>query len=391
MKKTIKITVLLTLLILAAMLTACASQTTDDSIDTTIQGTVVPPDAVIASGTLKPSQAVHLNFQAAGMVENVQVKIGDIVAQGDVLATLANANQAEAQLTAAKLELTNAQQALDTLTRTGDANQAETWSAYMQAQAARAAAQTQWDDLDQDAIQDEIDDLEIDLRDRQDELDDAQEKFNKYADLNENNATRQDAKDALDEAQKATNEAQRALEEKTQERDLLQAALDNALALEAEAQHQWELSADGPNADTLALAQARLENAQAQVAAAEGLLTYYQITAPFSGAIADVRIEAGELAGPEMRAISLADKSSWVVETTDVTELEIVKIYSGQAVTFTADAISGATMNGTVSQISQSAYTQSGDVIYTVTIDVDEVDPAVLWGMTVEVTFEAGE
>lgn len=390
MKKEIKFTVMLILLLMLA-LSACSPQQTDENPETPFQATIVPADAVIASGTLKPEQAVHLAFQAGGMVEEVLVQTGDTVSEGEMLARLANAAQAEAQLAAAQLELTDAQQTLDTLIRTGNANRAETWAAYMQAQQARSAAQSQWDDLDLDAIQDEIDDLEIDLRDRQDELDDAQETFDKYADLDENNATRQDAKDALTDAQKAYNEAQRDLEAKIQERDTLRAALDNALALEAEAQHQCEISSDGPNTDTLALAQARVDNANAQVAAAEDYLSYYQLTAPFSGTIADVQIETGELTGPEMRAISLANDAAWEVITIDVTELEVVKISNGQQVTFTADAIPDVTMTGTVSEISESAYTQSGDVIYTVTITVDEVDPAARWGMTVEVTFEAGE
>ena len=45
-------------------------------------------------------------------------------------------------------------------------------------------------------------------------------------------------------------------------------------------------------------------------------------------------------------------------------------------------------MTGVVSEISQSSYTQGGDVIYTVRVKVDQVDPRVRWGMTVQVTFE---
>ncbi|MCK7505758.1 MAG: hypothetical protein MZV70_17860 [Desulfobacterales bacterium] len=45
-------------------------------------------------------------------------------------------------------------------------------------------------------------------------------------------------------------------------------------------------------------------------------------------------------------------------------------------------------MSGIVTAVSQSSFTQSGDVIYTVYIEVQDVDPRVKWGMTVEVTFE---
>jgi hypothetical protein len=45
-------------------------------------------------------------------------------------------------------------------------------------------------------------------------------------------------------------------------------------------------------------------------------------------------------------------------------------------------------MEGVVTEVSQSSYTQSGDVIYTVRIKADKVDPRIKWGMTVEADFE---
>jgi len=79
---------------------------------------------------------------------------------------------------------------------------------------------------------------------------------------------------------------------------------------------------------------------------------------------------------------------------TDITELEVVRLaegHEGQAVTLTANALPDVTMNGAVTEISQSSFVQGGDVIYTVRIQADEVDPLVKWGMTVEVTFESLE
>ena len=207
--------------------------------------------------------------------------------------------------------------------------------------------------------------------------------------MDEENSRRQTAEDDLERAQEDLNEATRNLEEITRERDTVRSALDAALAAEAEAQHQYELSANGANTDELTLATVRLENAQAQVAAAKSALGNYILTAPFDGVVADVAIEIGEQVSVESRAVSVADTSSWIVETTDVTELEVVKIEEGQIVTFTADAVSEVVMNGVVSEISQSSTLQSGDVIYRVRIQAENVDPRVKWGMTVEVTFES--
>lgn len=383
MKKTTNTLLVIIILILA--LTACANQQSETQEP---EPTVVPSNAVVAEGNLKPVQAVNLSFQARGMVESVNVKIGDRVSKGDVLARLANASQAEAQLAAARLELVNAQQALDTLLRTGPANLAAAWDAYMRAQEVRAEAERDWENLNLDDIEDNIEDDKADVEDRAEDLKDAQDEFDKYKDLDEDNSKRKNAEDDLENAQEDYNEAIRKLEEDTRERDTVRAALDAALAAEAEARYQYELSAEGANKDQLELAQARLANAQAQVASAESNLSNYILTAPFDGAVLDVAIHIGEQVGAESRAVSVADTSSWIVETTDITELEVVDVAVGQKVTFTADALSDVTMDGVVAEISQSSFTQGGDVIYTVRIRAEEVDPRVKWGMTVEVTFE---
>lgn len=377
------------IVILALGLTACANQQVANTQESSPVVATVSSDFVVAEGHLKPAQAANLSFQARGIVETVNVKIGDRVSEGDVLARLSNANQVEAQVAAANLELLQAQQALDTLNRTGGETRAAAWEAYQQAQIARADAQKEWNDVNPRDIQDRIDDQQANVNDRKQDLEDAQDEFDKYKDLDIDNSKRKAAEDDLRAAQKDYDNAVAELEKIQRESDSAHAALDAALAAEAEAKHQYDLSADGPNADQLTLAQSRLENAKAQVAAAESALDNYVLTAPFGGVVADVAVRAGEQVGAESRAVSVVDASSWIIETTDITELEVVNVAVGQAVTFTADALPDVVMNGTVTAISQSSYTQSGDVIYTVYIKAEDVDPRVKWGMTVEVTFEA--
>ena len=387
MKKIINIIIIM-LVVSSLTLTACANQpAATPVVDAAVAGAPAA-NSIVAEGHLNPVQAVNLSFQARGTVESVNVKIGDRVSKGDVLARLANASQAEAQLAAANLELVNAQQAFDTLIRTGPANLAAAWEAYMQAQTVRAEAARDWEDLNVNDIEDNIEDDKADVEDRSQDLKDAQEEFDKYKDLDKDNSKRKNAEDDLENAQEDYNEAVRKLEEETRKRDTVRAGLDAALAAEAEAKHQYELSAEGVNKDQLALAQARLDNARAQIAASESNLSNFILTAPFDGVVAEVAIEIGEQVGAESRAVSIADRSSWIIETSDITELEVVKLDIDQKVTFTADALSDVTMNGTVTEISQSSFTQGGDVIYTVRIQADDVDPRLKWGMTVEITFE---
>lgn len=380
-----KITTKTLLVIFMLVLTACANQpaATPQAAQTTND-----PQGVVAEGKISPISAAALTFQAQGIVDEIKVQIGDTVKKGDVLARLSNFDLATAQVTSANLELVQAQQAIDTLNRTGGANLAAAWDAYQKAQITRAVAQKAWDDINTTDIQKRVDDQQATVNEKKKDLQDAQDEFDKYKNLDADNSKRKTAEDKLRTAQKDYDTAVADLESIQRESDGVRAALDSALAAEAEAKHQYDLSSTGVNQDQLALAESRLENAKAQVAAAEDTLNNYQLTAPFDGVVAEVAVKEGQQVNPESRAVSVINTSSWTIETTDVTELEVVKLAIGQNATFTADALPGVTMKGVVTEISQSSYEQSGDVIYTVRLKADNVDPRIKWGMTVQVTFE---
>jgi len=355
---------------LALFLSACGNQPT--AVPT--QEAVVSPDQVVAEGRLEPIHGANLYFQARGVVEEVLVNEGDAVKAGDVLVRLTNAGGAEA-------EVVIAQNAYDTLLRNESGDRAKYWDAYMEAQAARAEAEKEWDDLNVDDIEDTIDDRKATVEDRREDLEDAQEDFDKYKDLDEDNSKRKDAEDDLERAQEDLNEALRNLEKETRKRDEVRAAYDDALAAEAEAKHQYEISLDGPNAEQLALAKANLD-------AAKDTLSNYIITAPFDGVVAEVNVKVGEQVTLDTRAASVADFSQWIIETTDVTELEVVKLSEGQPVSLVPDALPEVSLNGTVAQISQAYTQQGGDILYTVRITIKNPDPRLRWGMTVEATFQ---
>ena len=71
--------------------------------------------AVLAEGRLVPKDYRQLAFTMGGQLVEVLVAQGDVVAAGDVLARLGNAQDLAAVLDRAQLEQLNAQQALDAL------------------------------------------------------------------------------------------------------------------------------------------------------------------------------------------------------------------------------------------------------------------------------------
>ncbi len=338
---------------------------------------IISSNEVIAEGRLEPVQGTNLTFQARGIVEEVLVKAGDSVSEGDVLVRLANTGAAEAQVVIA-------QNAYDSLLRNESGDRAKLWQAYMNAQIARADAEEDWEDLNVDSIEDRIEDIEADIEDLREDLQDAQEEFDKYSNLDEDNSRRQTAEDDLETAQENLNDKIRELEAEIRERDEVKAIYDSTLAAEAEAKYQYELSLDGPNADQLTLAKANLD-------AAQDALSNYVLTAPFDGVIADVNVKVGEQVGTETRAVSLANFDSWIVETTDVTELEVVKLSVGQQVTLNPDALPDLQLTGEVVEISNAFTQQGGDILYTIRIKVNESDERLKWGMTMEVTFLEAE
>jgi HlyD family secretion protein len=360
----------------AFVLAACGTPATATP---PVAATPVSANAVIAEGHLVPAQDATLAFQSRGTVVEVKVKIGDKVKAGDVLARLGSQN--DAAFETAQKELVAAQQAYDDFVRNAPLNSAQAWQAYMDAQVKRAAAARRWEGLNLDNIQTRIDDAIEEAGNRKDDLAEAQAEFDKYKNEPEGNWLRQDAESNLEAAQEDYNEALRKIETITRERDSVRALFDVALANEAEAKRSYENTLNGPDQEKLAQIEARLNAAKAGLAA-------FVVTAPFAGMVMDVNVIVGDQVGPETWVAKIADTSAWYVETSDLTELEVVKIAVGSQASFIPDALPDLKMTGVVESISQAFIMQGGDVQYRVKIKVDNIDPRVLWGMTVEVTFE---
>jgi len=367
----------------ALLFTACGSKTSNSS------GAVTTPAAaaVVAEGHLVPNQNLYLAFLVRGRVSEIPVHKGDHVTQGQVLARMGDRQAAQASLAAAQLAQTSAQQAYDALVRTVDLGRGQTWQAYLNAQKTRSTAQLAWDRIDQHTAQTEIDNAQADVTSRQTDLENAQKDLDKYSNLPANNITRQSYEDSLRTAQTNYDLAVQKLDSATSKRDTVRAALDAALGAEAEAKHAYENTKTGPDSDKLALAQNQLDNARAQVAAAQFNLDNYDLKAPFTGTVEDINVVVGQMVGPETWAVALADTGKWYVDTSDLSELDVVKITVGQTAAITADALPGVTMTGVVESVSGAPKLQGGDVLYTVRLLLDKADPQLRWGMTMEVTF----
>jgi len=135
----------------------------------------------------------------------------------------------------------------------------------------------------------------------------------------------------------------------------------------------------------LRLAQADLELARANLNDAQTALAQTEVRAPFAGTVADVNVEIGEQATAGETVISIGDISGWLVETTDVSELDVVRLAVGDPATLTFDALPNTVLRGTVDRIQVKGTSDDGTVVFAVTVRPDTYDPELRWGMSATV------
>lgn len=137
----------------------------------------------------------------------------------------------------------------------------------------------------------------------------------------------------------------------------------------------------GPRPQEVAAAQALVEAAQAQVAQAQVALDQMTLRAPFAGVVGAIKPAAGQFVSPGMPLVVLGDASAWVLETDNLTELDVVHIKEGDRLSVRLDALPAVALQGRVVHIRPAGELQRGDVVYKVTLALDPTDAPLRWGM----------
>ena len=359
---------------------------------------VTSPDVVIAEAHFVPEQNLYLSFLAQGRVAEILVTKGDQISKGQVLAKLSDSEPAIANLTTAKLELASAEQALNTLLRTSDLATAQAQLNLATAQDAYNKAVWNRKDIDTPQVTDQnkIDAINASIIIAQDKVEKAQKEYDKFSETEDSDPLKAAALNNLAQAKMNLRNAQNNLnynylDPSNQDVLISDGNVEVAKAQLADAQKEYDRLKDGPDPEKLAVAQARVDNATAQVAAAQYAVDNYEIKAPFTGIVADVNIAVSQQASPTSWAIAVINPSNWYVDTSDLTEYDIINVTVGDTVTVTVDALPELELTGTVEEISLAPKISAGDILYTVHILVQDPDPRIKWGMTAEVTFPLSE
>ena len=339
---------LLTLMSLSLLITACSSAGQAATATSEAIPTVIADDTIIAEGRLEPVRYAEIAFSTSGVVSDVLVKEGQAVQKGEPLIRLGD--ESDTNYAAAQLELVTAQQALNKLQNSSGADLAQTV---------------------------------IDLKE-------AQEAFTKADNYLHYLQTAQrvpqtDTRVLLIQTWKGYEYSYKTRNFKGPAPQDWIVEAENDLALKKarldELQHVSDRMKDGVDADQLALLEAQLNAAKARVAA-------FSVLAPFDGVVAHLNAKVGSSINAGESAVTVSDFSSWIVKTTDVTEIDVVKLQEGQSVRVTLDALPDVQMQGQILFIGQTYSENQGDIVYEVTVLLTDTQPALRWGMTTEVKFE---
>jgi multidrug resistance efflux pump len=341
--------------------------------------TVVSDTNIVAEARVAPADDVQLAFAGTGQVEEVLVAKDDVIGKGDVLARLRDREQIAAATAGAEAELLAAQQARNELDDNLALAQAKAADEMAVANKALKDAQYQIDNFTVPSNMKGMTPLEA-IDSMKGVLDQARTEFEPVRYWASTNNVREDRKEDLDIAQADYNAAVRWLQLETNV-SAAQTRLDEAL-------RTYQDLLEGPDADAVAAADARIKAAQENLNAAQANLRNLELTATIDGTVVDLDMVPGQDVSPSLPVVRIADLSKLYVETDDLTEIEVVDVQIGQKVTIIADALPGAEMTGTVEEISQVFEEKRGDITYTVRILIDNPDPLLRWGMTVVVTFE---
>lgn len=336
------------LMLLSLLASACSAGAQAATATPEVIPTVIADSTIIAEGRVEPARDAEIAFNASGVVSEVLVQEGETVQKGQPLIRLGDAS--DTQYAAAQLDLVSAQKALNDLLNTSGAELAQ-------------------------AV--------IDLKQAREDYDKADDYLH-YLE-NSKKVPRTEVRSYLVQTWKGYEYRTRTkfFKGPAPEDWIIEAQNDLALkkAELDEAQHTYDRMKGGVDEDQLKVLQARLDAAKAGVAA-------FEVIAPFDGVVADLPAKQGGSINAGESAVTIADFSSWLVKTTDLTEIDVVELAEGQPVTVTLDALPQVELKGKILSIGQNYSENQGDIVYEVTILLTDTHPAMRWGMTAAVKFE---
>ncbi|MFV9509738.1 efflux RND transporter periplasmic adaptor subunit [Tepidibacillus sp. LV47] len=316
-------------------------------------------ETISATGTVQATKRVVLNFpNGSGQITTVNVKVGDQVKAGQVLATV-DSSSLSTQVKIAQANLSAAKARLEEVKKGASAEEiAVKQQSVNKAKLSLDIAKSNYEEQKKLYSEGKIDQLQL-----------------------------EQAKNNVDQAQANYN---------------MEVAQLNQLK-------------SPPKSSELQSAQASVDQAYYQLQQAQNALANATLKAPMDGVIVEVNGEVGEIpssgggsnngsTGNSSLSSSTSSGSSKssgfiVMDNSNSGELEVIsqvsqndigKVKIGMNATFTTTSFEGKKFTGKVTAISPEATTQSGVTTYSVKLSVDNKEQLLMPGMTVNTTIIVG-
>lgn len=132
------------------------------------------------------------------------------------------------------------------------------------------------------------------------------------------------------------------------------------------------------------VAEKELEQARRSLETAQAQLSQTNLAAPFAATVVSVEVQPGEFVQPGQIVIALARLDHLIIETTDLSESNIAAVTIGLPATVYVEALDKE-FPGVVSAISPIFNIIGSDVVFKVTILLEEQPMDLLWGMSADV------
>ena len=314
------------------------------------------------SGTLTVLQSVDLSFSTGGTVTELNVKLGDTVKTGDVLASLGNAESLEANLAEKQVALLEAKTALKALQDNAGVSLAQAYQNWIDAQDTYNTALTTSQRTTGARCSSEVTARYTTALER------ATQKLKDLTEKDNGSEAWTNAKNDYDTAQaNYTYCVSYTSVEKTSAQSELEVA-KNAMQ-QAEAKYNTLKDASGIDPNELALDEARAAEAEAQLSDAQDQLKGITITAPIDGKIVYLAASQGTIVEPS-KFITISDVSRPALDIS-VDESDMNKLTVGSSATVIFDALPDSVFTGKVIQVNPQL-TTSGQ--YKVVKGVIELD-----------------
>ena len=325
---------------------------------------------VSATGAISPIREAQLAFNTTGALTKIDVKQGDLVKTGQVLAML-DPRELDLQLTQAEASLAGAQAKLDQLKTPAPADVTAAQASVTSAEAALAQLKTP-NPNDVAMAKSDLDKATAAVSRAQSDYDRIGGATNPYIGMLPQSLALQQATSDLQKAQAAFNIKFTPTDSQIKQ---AQANLEQARSQLARL--------TTPNPNDLKSAQASIDQARASRDLAKTRLEYALLKAPFDGVVTHVDFDLGSTVTAGRVVLGIADQTELRVKV-NIDETDISKIKVGQDVTIRLDAYPDANITARVTEVASIATTVQGVVNYVVTVTLNPGSVPLKMGMTAD-------